>query len=239
MEILSLTNPGAFSHSVRIRDLASVAAAYIDPPNLWKYEVAAMLFNIGCVTVPEPLLKKYFEGGALSASELAMITEYPRVSHAIVSKIPRLDDVAAIIGLHSSVRGAAAWLEALESGSVPVTGAFIIKTAVQLDILLSRREKDEALAELRRHPEDYPGGIVSALERFELKNPRRKKHVIRKVKISMLEKGMILNEDILSLEKVLIASREYIVTAVLMRRLANYMREGLLEDSAVEILEPA
>jgi len=55
-DILSMVNPAAFSRASRLRRLVGRLAAEMKLPNLWQYELAAMLSQVGCLTLlPETL----------------------------------------------------------------------------------------------------------------------------------------------------------------------------------------
>lgn len=58
IDILSIVSPVAFSQSSRIRGMAKKLAARLKIEKLWEVELAAMLSQIGCVTIPGEILKK-------------------------------------------------------------------------------------------------------------------------------------------------------------------------------------
>ena len=50
-EVLGLINPVAFSRSCRIQRLVEVMAQHLGLSDIWEFEVAAMLSQLGCVTL--------------------------------------------------------------------------------------------------------------------------------------------------------------------------------------------
>lgn len=62
-EVLALVNPTAFGRSVRVQRLVQKLGAELEVPNAWQLEVAALLCQIGCVTVSEETLRKVQGGG--------------------------------------------------------------------------------------------------------------------------------------------------------------------------------
>ena len=51
-EILSLASPEAFGRATRVRQLATILAGEIKAPDMWQIEVAALLSQIGAITLP-------------------------------------------------------------------------------------------------------------------------------------------------------------------------------------------
>ncbi len=64
-------------------------------------EVAAMLSQVGCVAVPEPLLAKQLSGTPLTHAEQLTLKSQASLGSRLVAKIPRLENVAKIIALTS------------------------------------------------------------------------------------------------------------------------------------------
>lgn len=58
VDILALANPSAFSRAMRLRHYASQMAKNLGVPDAWQIEVAAMLSQVGCVTLPAEVLEK-------------------------------------------------------------------------------------------------------------------------------------------------------------------------------------
>src|SRR5208283_4999670 len=78
-EILSLVNPLAFGRAQRIRRYVVHMAAKLDLANRWQFELAAMLSQIGSVTVPPEVMDKYCRMEPLTATETQILAEQSRV----------------------------------------------------------------------------------------------------------------------------------------------------------------
>ncbi len=96
-EVLSLTNPMAFGRAVRIQRLVRKVAELLKVEDLWQLDVAALLSQIGCVTVPESILAKVYGGQDLPGDERQMYERHPEVGSALIAKIPRLQEVGYIV----------------------------------------------------------------------------------------------------------------------------------------------
>ena len=78
-ELLSLANPIAFSSGLRIKNLVVHLAEQLHLPNLWQFEIAALMSQIGCVTLPHDILNKFYAGQPLDPEEEAMYRNHPQV----------------------------------------------------------------------------------------------------------------------------------------------------------------
>lgn len=97
VEVLQLTNPEAFSRTNRLKEYVGHIAKSLNLPDRWQFEVAALLSQVGFVTLPAETLKKLFTSQPLDADEQALVDEHPAVAYRLISKIPRLENVASMI----------------------------------------------------------------------------------------------------------------------------------------------
>ncbi|HEX3101699.1 MAG TPA: HD domain-containing phosphohydrolase, partial [Pyrinomonadaceae bacterium] len=97
VDILAIVNPTAFSRSTRVKKMAREIADSLGVDNVWEIEIAALLSQIGCVTVPEEILQKIADGASLSNKETGLYHQHPRVGHDLIARIPRMETVAAIV----------------------------------------------------------------------------------------------------------------------------------------------
>ena len=98
-ETLGLVNPAAFGRASRVRRCVRELAKHMKLPDPWRFEVAAMLSQVGCVTVPAEVVGKAFSDGSLTEDEARMVASHPGVGCQLIRNIPRLEEVAEMIGL--------------------------------------------------------------------------------------------------------------------------------------------
>ncbi|MBN1610292.1 MAG: response regulator, partial [Polyangiaceae bacterium] len=96
-EVLALANPAAFGRAVRIQRHAKAVADRIDTPDKWAVEVAAMLSQIGWVTVPAELAQRYDGGEVLTPAEKEVVEGLPATAQRLLAHIPRLEPVLEIL----------------------------------------------------------------------------------------------------------------------------------------------
>jgi response regulator RpfG family c-di-GMP phosphodiesterase len=69
VEVLGLINPSAQQRASQIEKYADAASTSLNLPGAWKYRLAAMLSQVGCITLPAETLSKVYGGQPLSDEE--------------------------------------------------------------------------------------------------------------------------------------------------------------------------
>lgn len=226
-DVLSLTNPTAYGHASRVRRLVKKLCKQLKVDQPWQIEIAAMLSQIGCVTVPPNTLNKVYYGQTLTADESKMLETHPSVGHDLVANIPRLETVAEIIAYQQKrFDGSGAPADSASGKAIPL-GARILKVAIDYDTLKWSGLADvEAIAELRKHPEWYDADVLAALTIIGTEEPFE----IQAVRAEELRTRMIVAEDVTTVDGTLLVSKGQEVTPALRQRLRNFERNGRLED---------
>ena len=96
-EVLSLAAPAAFNRANQLKAYVAHMVRGLEIEDGWKYEVAAMLSQLGCITLPPDTLERAFAGQAISEQEQEMLAEHPVIGHRLLAHIPRLEPVAQMI----------------------------------------------------------------------------------------------------------------------------------------------
>jgi len=76
-EVLSLVNPAAFSRAERARRYIHHIATSMKLPNVWQYEVAAMMSQLGCVTLPSETIAAVYSGRSSHRTSRHNMTHIP------------------------------------------------------------------------------------------------------------------------------------------------------------------
>ena len=85
VDVLALVNPIAFGRGGRIKRLATELAAASGLPPGWELEAAALLSQVGYVSLPIELVEKAVGGEPLSADEELLLAEVPKVTQALLA----------------------------------------------------------------------------------------------------------------------------------------------------------
>jgi len=97
MEVMGLANPVAYSRAARIQRHAQTIAEALEVGNDWQLQLAAMLSQVGCITLPADILTKVYSGVKLDPDEQSLYRAHPDLGARLISGIPRLEQVAKII----------------------------------------------------------------------------------------------------------------------------------------------
>jgi response regulator RpfG family c-di-GMP phosphodiesterase len=97
IEVLSAANPEAFGRSMRIARCVRHMAAKFSLPAQWQFEAAAMLSQLGCITLDPELVQAAYLGGSLSSEDQARFAAHPKVARNLLVNIPRLEPIAWMI----------------------------------------------------------------------------------------------------------------------------------------------
>jgi response regulator RpfG family c-di-GMP phosphodiesterase len=231
-EILSLVNPPAFSRAERARRYVSHMAENLGLADRWQYELAAMVSQIGCVTVPPDVLDKVCIGSPLSAEEAAIFSSQSRVGHNLLAKIPRLEAVSEMVA-----RQRTAWPG--ESG-VPDTvriGSHLLRIALDFDDRMVRGDNFEEVLKEMRSRREYNPPFVAALEQVQVEEAKRETRLLR---VSQLKTQMIINADVFSRTGLLLLAKGQEVTDSALARLATFAATvGIVEPISVIGLHPS
>ena len=221
-EVLALVNPEAFGRSARITRYVEAIAESLQVSELWSIRTAAMLSQIGCVILPESVLKKVYEGKRLTDEESQLFNQHPFVASDLIAKIPRMKQVAEIIKFQDAYYDGVGVSGAHRSGNDIPMGASILKVALDFDILESSgKTKIEAFDQLKQRKGWYDPKVIEALKvafRDDIK------HEIKNAVVAELRHGMIVDEDIWTSGDVLLVSKGQEVNDAIIMRIENFAK---------------
>jgi response regulator RpfG family c-di-GMP phosphodiesterase len=226
LETLSLANPMAFSHAMRIKQLVIELARALGAAVSWQVEVAAMLSQVGSVTLPPAVLEKLHSGQVLTEDERTMTGRLPEVAERLLAGIPRLEAVREIIRLQRRPFDAT-WMPPPDGEQIPLA-ARLLHVALDYDPLDSRGvPAAQAVAAMRRRAGVYDPAVLDALERLRNNGEQRS---VGPVRVSDLRAGMHLAADVRSTGGMLLMGRGQVVTEGLLERLRNIAAQGRIEE---------
>jgi response regulator RpfG family c-di-GMP phosphodiesterase len=229
LDILALTQPAAFGRAARVRDRALVVAEAAGVGERWPIEMAAMLSQIGSVTLPHELADKLYQNQPLSESEERQVARLPMVAEKLLANIPRLDAVRAIIA-RQMVRFDD------PTPSVPV-GARVLRLVLDYDQLEARgTSPDEAVGVLRSRRGLYDPALLELLAQA-LAAPKVAQE-LSELPLKSLRPGMVFAAEVRSRGGALLLGSGFEVTAALLERLGNYPAGTIAEPLRVLVPRP-
>ncbi|MEW5921887.1 MAG: HD domain-containing phosphohydrolase [Bacillota bacterium] len=234
-DILSITNPAAFGQAARLSRLAKKLAERLRIGKPWEIELAAMLSQVGCVTVPADVLEKYYQGIALTEEEKKMYLAHPQTGKKLLANIPRLEDIARAIEYQfKHYNGEGVPVDELKGGAIPLA-ARILKVALDFEFITGLgKDPRISLEVMRSGRQQYDPDVFAALE-AELLSVEEG-YIVRAIHLSDTMKGMLLAEDIKDKNGAVLIPRGFEITELLKTRLLNYARSGLVLEP-IKVLE--
>jgi response regulator RpfG family c-di-GMP phosphodiesterase len=231
-EILSLVNPAAFGRSVRIRRYVRDITEKLGLQDTWQFEVAAMLSQIGCVTLPPATVEAIYAGEPLSENDARAYQMHSSVAHDLLVQVPRLEGVAMMICRQDEPFASAA------GHDLVTLGAQMLKVCHAFDEMVVRGKAPEgAFEELRQQRFDFSTDLVDALADVRLE--RSMYHSLVQP-IDQLETGMIIDQDVRTHAGQLLAGRGQEISYPMLVRLNNFHHKGSVPEAIrVLALRPA
>jgi response regulator RpfG family c-di-GMP phosphodiesterase len=218
-EVLSLVNPAAFSRAVRMSRYVQHIVRKFHLEGGWRFEVAAMMSQLGCVTLDTDTIEAVYAGRKLSPEEQARLDAHPSVGADLLSNIPRLEPVARMIAQQESVPPSR-HIPGQEHFDVVRLGAQILRVALAYDQRLSAGDSHaEAMRQLATRSDQLERSLVDALADIEVEPIHLQ---ARSCRICDLDCDMILHEDVRTNNGLLIVAKGQQVTYPLLVRLRNF-----------------
>jgi len=231
-EMLGLVNPAAFSRAERIRRYVHHMAVRLKLADPWQFEVAAMLSQVGCVTVPQHLLEKAHSDAPLTDEEQRILGSQSRTAHDLLVKIPRLEQVAEMI-----VHEGAPWSDQKNTPDPIRTGSQLLKIALELDQQVMRGNSLDSIIAQMHANRDYNPAFVVALHELQIEEARNE---VLLLPLSELTPGMIVNAAIYSKHGLLLLAKGQEVTESAIARLESFASLfGVAEPISVAVPQAA
>jgi putative two-component system response regulator len=221
-DLAHLMSPTLTERSGALRSMVVHMAAQLRLPDPWQYELAATLCLIGCITLPSDAFEHAYVGDKPSSEELHMYRAHPDTGFRLLSRIPRLEYVAEMIRLQQ--------VETSNWGSSDIAeqGSRMLKTAQELDRRSLRGIPFQtACDQLRAVPRKYPSALLDSLKNY---SPSRVHFEVKRLPAPQLLPGMILEDDVVTVDGMTVISKGTTLTVTLVERIQNFARTRGVRD---------
>jgi CheY-like chemotaxis protein len=218
VEILALSNPMALGRAMRIRDTVRALAAELRLEQPWRVEFAALLSQLGSVSLPDETVRKLYDGDAIDDAERAKLIDNMDTTNRILSNIPRLEsvtDLLQVLQAHTAQKNP-------QSGAVdPAAG--VLLTAIDVDTLEAQGfDVAETLRALDKKPDVYGAQTLQALRRVKAAPGELQTSTTT---LDELVDGMVLCEDLETANGVVILPRGFAINRSSREHIANFAAE--------------
>ena len=238
-EILANLEPESFGRSKKIRDYAKAFAQTSKSNQAWALEAAAMLSQIGFITLPGATIAKIRSHQDLEGPEQQMLLRLPQMGYNLLANIPRLEPVAEIVLYQNKNFDGSGFPVDNQAGEDIPVGARILRVMADLVALEQDRiPTAKALEMMRKRKGCYdPRVLDAAYACFDvyLSAPANSVASSRPVSLADLRAGHVLFSNVETCEGILIVTSGTEITPVLLQTLCNFASlSGIKEPIHVE-----
>jgi CheY-like chemotaxis protein len=224
-EVLALVHPAVFGPTMRQHARALALGRRLGAPHAWQIEVASMLLSVGYVVLPGEVASKLRAGETLDSAESEMAAQVPGVIERVLSHIPRLEQVRALLRSYEALRSR-------QTGGDEPLEARTLFAVTQLTALEARGQSTaQAIRDLRASGQHDEQLIEALLAVCQPKPP-----AIRALRLDEIASGMTLAADVTTKGGLLIVAHGQPVTEQLLLRVRNFhARLGVNEPILCEV----
>ncbi|MCJ2164766.1 MULTISPECIES: HD domain-containing phosphohydrolase [unclassified Pseudodesulfovibrio] len=195
-EITSLVNPEAGARINRVRRYVRYLAEKMEVKDMWRYDIATMLSQLGTLILPPGTLDNLIKGTEMTPEQVQMFEMHPGIAQSLISKLPRLESIAEMIAYQlKGYDGSGTPRDAVTEDKIPLGGR-ILRIALDYDLHLQREKvSKDAYAKLEENIEAYDPELMYYLEGMLGVEAH---YVVKEALLADLQPGMILHDDVTS-----------------------------------------
>jgi response regulator RpfG family c-di-GMP phosphodiesterase len=234
-DVLSAVNPEAFGKSLRISRCVMHVVKKLGLTAGWRYEAAAMLSQLGCVTLDPELMQSAYMGEQLSPEDQARFDAHPSFASGLLINIPRLEPIAWMISQQhvKDISDKSPTVPALPKEAI-ILGAKILRLALAFDHLKTEGMSDQdAIARMKYRCQEFGNELVEALSDMKTEGNMQ----LRKIFMAQLSVGMILQEEIRNKAGIVLVTKGQEITYALLARLQNVIQSPSVKKE-IAVLAP-
>lgn len=226
-EVLSFSNPAAFGRAMRLRRIVQHVAAALKLESAWQFEIAALLSQLGCVTLSPELINAAYAGDRLGPEDQKKFDSHPTVAWEMLSRIPRMDVIAQIIlnqnNLYPHVEA-----ENSEDKRVIEFGIQLLQVGVAFEQNIGRGiTPTDAARMVRANLKGCAPAILQCLDTLAPSMPMQ----ARECDVARLAVGMVLQQDLSNSVGLLIVPKGHELTYQWIERLKGLSKLGVIGRS--------
>jgi response regulator RpfG family c-di-GMP phosphodiesterase len=232
VDVLAIANPVAFGRASRIKRLAIQFADTLECREYWQLEAAAMLSQIGYLSLPTQLVEKLYYGEQLTPEERTLASAVPDGAMQLLENIPRLEPVMQIL---AALTGSDEAIARLGNGTIGL-GTRILGLVLEYDTFVTQGHSvDVAVQTLRGRASRFGAELIEQFGKHL--GAGSAKNEAREIPLKAIQPGMVVMQDIRTHLGTLLVPRGFEVTSPFLERIRNFGPELLAET--VKVMVPA
>lgn len=234
VDVLAITNPVAFGRASRVKQLAMEIAERADCQQFWQLEAAALLSQLGYLSLPPELVEKLYFGENMTPEERILASGAPQLATSLLENIPRLEPVIQILV-------ALTWTDEqiarLGDGTIGL-GTRILDLVLSYDTLITQgHDVNVALQTLRGRSSRFGARLIEQLA--EHVGAGTTATVAREMPLRAVQPGMIIMQDVRTHMGTLLVPRGFEVTKLFLEKVRNFGPDLLNEVVKVAVQQGA
>ncbi len=234
IDVLSLSNPDAFGRASRTKQWALDVVKHLGINETWHIEVAAMLWPVGCVSFPQELVDKLYQGETLTEEERRQAEKLPEISLSLLAHIPRIEKVREILE-HINTRFDGEGGKNNRARQDLPLGARILKIVLDFDRLVSQiGYTQSALESLKARVGWYDPDLLNAF--IATRQDAEDQSEIRMLQLHQLRAGMMFAEDVKTESGRLLIARGQEVSPSLRAKVQQWAKAGTIKGEIPMIM---
>jgi DNA-binding NarL/FixJ family response regulator len=223
-EVLSFSNPAAFGRAMRLRRFVLHVANKLQLKSSWQFEIAAMLSQLGCVTLSPELMNAAYAGERLAPEDQKKYDAHPAVAWEMLSRIPRMEPVAKMIANQNNPHPQIETGNAEEKREIAF-GIQLLQAGLAFEGWVNRGISPmEAAQRVRASLKDCDRSILQCMEDIAPSVPTR----VQECAVPDLAVGMILQQDLNNPVGLLIMAKGQELTYQWIERLKALSKIGVI-----------
>ena len=228
VDVLAITNPVAFGRASRVKRVAMEFAEKLQCKDYWQLEAAAMLSQIGYLSLPTELVEKLYYGERLTPEEKILASGAPDMVNSLLENVPRLEPVIQIL---TALNWKDEQLAMLGDGTIGL-GTRILGMVLDYDALIAQgHAMNVAVQTLRGRAGRFGESLV---EQFSIHvGAGSSTEELRDMPLRVVQPGMIIMQDVRTSMGTLLVTRGFEVTSVFLERARNFGPDLLNESVKV------
>lgn len=229
-DVLALINPAGFGRATRAKSIVAEFLSFLGLESSWEIEIAAMLSQIGSVTLSAGTVEKLYRGENISYAETLAVAKLPRVASELIKDIPRLEGVREVLA-SQNLR-----YDGVESPSRSPKGLDIpwggraLKIVLDFDVFVTKgMPAPVAIDALRGRKEWYDPELLEKFAEMHAASEPRKEIV--QMDLRAVRPGMVFAEDVQTGTGLLLVARGQEASERLIERIRNFAHLDAVQDS--------
>lgn len=236
-DILAMSRPEVFEKAAKVQRWARRLAPHLDMKRDWELDLAAMLYELGTLSLSDDLVQKKASGQPLTDAEADSITESAQAAYKLLSNIPHMSSVAkAVLYSNKCFDGQGFPADDVKGHDIPKVSR-VLKILIDLsnDSTGSGRVRDFKKMIERRHMYDLE---ILKIAFDHLRRPAGSADAegeVLNLTVHQLVAGDVAHRDIMDKNEQLLLSAGSSLTDVTIHRLRTHFKENNIGEN-IEIV---